>query len=79
MGYLLWGQNDFRIAGMLYNSKRKMKFTIVKYPAGINGQSIVGNGTINSHNLGFKIMLEKSNKIQIFFTFFFGNKTYLGL
>ena len=54
-GYLLWGQNDFRNAGMLYNSKRKMKFTIVKYPAGINGQSIVGNGTINSHNLGFKI------------------------
>ncbi|MDP6201452.1 MAG: hypothetical protein QF616_04375 [Candidatus Marinimicrobia bacterium] len=54
-GYLITSNNGFRNGAMLPDSSRHFKIDLVKYPAGINGQSIMTNGKINGHRLGLKI------------------------
>ena len=54
-GYLIDYENNFRNIGTLINAKRKIKFSTIKYPATISSQSILANGKLKSHSLGFKI------------------------
>ncbi|MBT7495333.1 MAG: hypothetical protein HN665_02720 [Candidatus Marinimicrobia bacterium] len=54
-GYLFKIQNEFRNPAMLSDSNRNFKINLVKYPAGISGQSIMANGKWNKHRFGLKI------------------------
>jgi len=54
-GYLFSINNEFRNAAMLPDSGRNFKINLVRYPAGINGQSIITNGKIKGHRFGLKI------------------------
>jgi hypothetical protein len=54
-GYLISTNNGFRNGAMLPDSTRYFKINLVKYPAGINGQSLLTNGKINGHRVGLKI------------------------
>ncbi|MBC8346787.1 MAG: hypothetical protein ISR82_04945 [Candidatus Marinimicrobia bacterium] len=54
-GYLFSNNSGFRNAAMLPDTVRHFKINLVKYPAGINGQTIMTNGKINGHRIGLKI------------------------
>ncbi len=54
-GYLFSIQNEFRNAAMLPDSDRYFKINLVKYPAGISGQSIMTNGQKNGSRFGLKV------------------------
>ena len=53
-GYLFANQNEFRNPAMLPDSTRHFKINMVKYPAGISGQSIIINGQRAQHRFGIK-------------------------
>ncbi|MEA1881123.1 MAG: hypothetical protein U9N31_01795 [Candidatus Marinimicrobia bacterium] len=54
-GYLFSNHNDFRNAAILSGAKRQFKFDVIKYPAGISGQSIMTNWAIKGHFVGVKV------------------------
>jgi hypothetical protein len=54
-GYLFSTQNEFRNPAMLTKSNRYFKINMIKYPAQINGQSLMTNGKWNKHYFGLKL------------------------
>lgn len=54
-GYLSSFRNDLRNPAMIADSNRVFNVDYIKYPAGINSQSLIANTIINKHYVGFKI------------------------
>ena len=53
-GYLSSFRNDLRNPAMIADSNRVFNVDYIKYPAGINSQSLIANTIINKHYVGFK-------------------------
>ena len=54
-GYLSSFRNDLRNPAMIADSNRFFNVDYIKYPAGINSQSLIANTMISKHYVGFKI------------------------
>ena len=54
-GLLIDYENDFKNPGTLKNSKRKIRFSSINYPADITAQSLIANGSYKDHTFGIKV------------------------